>query len=152
MFTGKNSPAHAVQFIFTSRDRKVAEELIRTMNTIGLSHGASPAGGEKENDAPVCVKDYANGENVLERVDPILTEHKFNSIPVRIIIDKDGKVKHIHFLSAFPEQEKAISNALNQWRFKPYLLDGQPAEVETGIMFGHSPCSITRAEASPFIE
>jgi hypothetical protein len=148
----KQIRCHAVQFIFTSRDRKVAEELIRTMNTIGLSDGASPAGGENENDAPVCVKDYASGENVIQRVDPILTDHKFNSIPVRIIIDKDGKVKHIHFLSAFPEQEKAISNALNQWRFKPYLLDGQAAEVETGIMFGHSPHSITRAEASPFIE
>jgi hypothetical protein len=143
---------HAVQFIFTSREANVAEKLIRTMNTIGLSDGASPAGGVNENDAPVCVKDYANGENVLQRVDPILTEHKFNSIPVRIVIDKDGKVKHIHFLSAFPEQEKAISDALHQWRFKPYLLDGQPAEAETGIMFGHSPHSITRAEASPVIE
>jgi AMIN domain len=143
---------HAVQFIFTSRDAKVAEELIRTMNTIGLSDGASPAGGVNENDAPVCVKDYANGENVLQRVDPILTEHKFNSIPVRIIIDKEGKVKHIHFLRAFPEQEKAISDALHQWRFKPYLLDGQPAEAETGVMFGHSPHSITPAEASPVIE
>jgi hypothetical protein len=143
---------HAVQFIFTSRDAKVAEELIRTMNTIGLSDGASAAGGVNENDAPVCVKDYANGENVLQRVDPILTEHKFNSIPVRIIIDKDGKVKHIHFLSAFPEQEKAISDALHQWRFKPYLFDGQPVEAETGIMFGHSPHSITRAEASPVVE
>lgn len=143
---------HAVQFIFTSRDRTVAEELIRTMNTVGLSDGANPTGGVNENDAPVCLKDYAKGENILERVDPILTGHKFNSIPVRIIIDKEGKVKHIHFLSAFPEQQKAISDALYQWRFKPYLLDGQPAEVETGILFGHSPHSIPRVEASPVIE
>jgi hypothetical protein len=26
-----------------------------------------------------------------------------------------------------------------QWKFKPYLQNGQPVEVETGIMFGHSP-------------
>jgi hypothetical protein len=57
---------------------------------------------------------------------------------VRIIIDKKGNVKHIHFLSAFPDQAKAITDALNQWKFKPYVRDGVPAEVETGIMFGRA--------------
>ena len=57
-------------------------------------------------------------------------------IPVRLIIDKQGNVKHIHFLSAFPEQEKVISEALKQWKFKPYEREGQRLEVETGIMFG----------------
>ena len=50
-----------------------------------------------------------------------------------------GKVKHIHFLSAFPEQAQGITDALRQWRFKPYLRDGRPVEVETGIMFGRTP-------------
>jgi hypothetical protein len=67
------------------------------------------------------------------------TERRFNPVPVRIIIDKQGKVKHIHFLSAFPDQAKAITDALFQWRLRPYLRDGKPVEVETGIMFGRSP-------------
>jgi hypothetical protein len=25
-----------------------------------------------------------------------------------------------------------------QWRFKPYLRDGEPVEVETGLLFGRS--------------
>jgi periplasmic protein TonB len=58
---------------------------------------------------------------------------------VRVIIDRDGKVKHIHFLSAFPGQAQAIITALGQWRFKPYLRNGQPVEVETGILFGRAP-------------
>jgi hypothetical protein len=143
---------HAVQFIFTSHDAKVAEDLIRGMNTIGLSDAASPAGATNDGDAPACVKNYASDENVLERVDPILTERKFNSIPVRIIIDKEGKVKYIHFLSTFSEQEKAITDALRQWRFKPYLRDGQPVEVETGIMFGHMPPSVRRAQTNAITE
>ena len=57
------------------------------------------------------------------------------------IIDKEGKVKHIHFLSAFPDQAKAIADVLSQWRFRPYLRDGQPVEVETGILFGRAPRS-----------
>jgi periplasmic protein TonB len=58
---------------------------------------------------------------------------------VRLIIDRQGKVKHIHFLSAFPAQAQAISAAVLQWRFKPYLRNGQPVEVETGILFGRAP-------------
>ena len=34
---------------------------------------------------------------------------------------------------------ESITDALLQWRFKPYLRDGEPVEVETGIMFGRTP-------------
>jgi hypothetical protein len=127
---------HALQFALTGDDTKLLESLMQDMNKMKLPAEASPTGGMGGGDFPVCVKDYASGENVLARVDPIFTEHRFNPVPVRIIIDKEGKVKHIHFLSAFPEQAKALSDALNQWKFKPYLVDGHPVEVETGIMFG----------------
>ena len=36
---------------------------------------------------------------MISRVDPIFTEHRFNPVPVRIIIDKEGKVRHIHFVA-----------------------------------------------------
>ena len=93
-------------------------------------------GETDEGNVPVCIKDYATGENVIEKVDPVITERRFNSVPVRIIIDREGRVKHIHFLSAFPDQTKAITDALFRWKFRPYLRNGQPVEVETGIMFG----------------
>jgi hypothetical protein len=130
---------HMVQFVFTSRDTRLVENLIQEMNKMNLPEEAGPISGRGGGDFPVCVKDYAGGENVMERVDPMFTERRFNPVPVRIIIDKEGKVKHIHFLSAFPDQAAAISDALSQWRFKPYLRDGQPVEVETGIMFGRAP-------------
>jgi hypothetical protein len=98
-----------------------------------------PTAGTGGGDVPVCVKDYASGDNVVARVDAVFSERRFNAIPVRVIIDKTGKVKHVHFLSAFPEQAKGITDALLQWRFKPYLIDGHPVEVETGILFGHAP-------------
>jgi hypothetical protein len=126
---------HAVEMVLTSRDTKLLENLVLDMNRMKLPEDANPTntGGGA---FPVCVKDYARGENLITRVEPIFSEHKFNPVPVRIIIDKEGKVKHIHFLSAFPDQAKAITDALNQWKFKPYLRGGKPAEVETGIMFG----------------
>ena len=128
---------HTVEIVLMNRDPKTLEELVRDMNNrLKLSAGASSTGDKSGGEVPVCIKDYASGDNVLERVDPAFTERRFNSVPVRIIIDKAGKVKHIHIISAFPEQQKAVYDALKQWKFKPYERDGKRFEVETGIMFG----------------
>jgi hypothetical protein len=143
---------HMVQFVFTSRDAKLVESLIREMNDMKLPEEAGPASGNGGGDVPVCIKDYASGENVIERAEPVFTERRFNPVPVRIIIDKEGKVKHVHFLSAFPDQAKAISDALLQWRFKPYLREGRPVEVETGILFGRAPRLAARSSTNVGIE
>jgi hypothetical protein len=127
---------HAVQMVLTSRDTKLLQSLMLDLNRMELPTEANPTAGTGGGDVPVCIKDYARDENVIARVDPVFTEHRFNAVPVRIIIDKEGKVKHIHFLSAFPDQTKAITDAFKQWKFKPYLRDKHPVEVETGIMFG----------------
>jgi hypothetical protein len=129
---------HVVEFTFSSREPALLESLIQQMNKMKLPADTGATGGIGGGEAPVCIKDYA-AANVIQKVEPVLTDRRFNSIPVRIIISKEGKVKHIHFLSAFPEQSKAITDALMQWQFKPYLRDGKPVEVETGILFGTAP-------------
>jgi hypothetical protein len=129
---------HTVEIIINSRDRQLLENLILNMDKMQLPPEANPMAGTGGGNVPLCIEDYARGENVIARIDPVLTEHRFNPVPVRIIIDKEGKVKHIHFLSAFADQAAAISDALKQWKFKPYLLYGKPVEVETGLMFGRS--------------
>jgi hypothetical protein len=126
---------HVVQFVFTGSSPKSMERLVASMNSM-----IQPGGS-----APLCLKDFATPATVLERVDPVFSEPRFNPVPVRIVIDKEGRVKHIHFLSAFPDQAKSIEDALLQWRFKPHLLDGQPVEVETGLLFGRSARSSTAA-------
>ena len=129
---------HAVQVVLTSRDTKLLQSLMLDLNKMQLPAEADPTAGTGGGDVPVCVKDYADSGNVISRVDPVFTERRFNAVPVRIIVDKEGKVRHIHFLSAFPDQAKAITDAFKQWKFKPYLRDRRPVEVETGIMFGRA--------------
>jgi hypothetical protein len=133
---------HTVELVLTSRDTKLLESLILEMNNMKLPAGTGSTTGTGGGSVPFCVKDYANEERVMERVEPVFTERRFNSIPVRIIIDKTGKIEHIHFLSAFPDQAKAITDALSHWKFRPYLENGEPVEVETGIMFGRAPSPI----------
>jgi hypothetical protein len=136
---------HAVELVLTSRDTKLLASLLLDMDKMKLPTEASPTAGTGGEGFPVCVKDYARDENVVARVDPVFTEHRFNAVPVRIIIDKRGKVQHIHFLSAFSDQARIITDALKQWKFRPYLRDGKPVEVETGIMFGRAPHPMTQA-------
>jgi hypothetical protein len=130
---------HAVQFILTSRDKKSLDGLVRDLSRMKLPAETSAAAGNGGGSVPVCIKDYARDENLVARVNPVFTEHRFNPVPVRIIVDKQGKVKHIHFISAFPDQARAIADALRRWKFKPFVVDGKPADVETGIMFGRAP-------------
>ena len=122
-----------VEFTFTGRDTKLIDNLITRMNAMSLP---------QVSESPVCIKDYASAENTLARENPRFAEARYNPVPVRIIIDKEGNVKHIHFLSAFPEQAQSITTAMAQWHFKPYLVNGHPAEVETGIMFGRRDRSV----------
>jgi len=128
---------HVVQFIFTSRDPKVLESLLEQAGRMKLPPEAGLTSGSGGGGFPQCVPDYVRDENILKRVEPVFTERRFNPVPVRIVIDREGKVKHIHLLSAFPAQSRSVMDALQQWRFKPYLRDGVPAEVETGVYFGH---------------
>ena len=117
---------HSVQFVLTSQDTKLLEQLRDGLTQVKFA-GAG---------APRCVPNYASAENLIYKVDPVLTDRKFNPIPVRIVIGKNGKVQHVHVISAFASQAPVIIDALLQWRFKPYLVNGEPVEVETGILFG----------------
>ncbi len=119
---------HIVQWVYTSPDPALLDKLIGGVSEITFA--------AKGNDEPVCVKDYATAQNLVESLEPVFTEPRANPIPVRVIIDKEGKVRHIHFLSAFPSESQAITVALAHWRFKPYTQDGRAVEVETGILFG----------------
>ncbi len=129
---------HTVQFVLTSRDTRLLETLVRSIDKMTLPAEAGPTAGTGGGPVPVCIANYARDANMNARTEPVFTEHRSNAVPVRIIIDKQGNVKHIHFLSAFPDQSKVITDALLQWRFKPYLQNGEPVEVETGVLFGQA--------------
>ena len=49
------------------------------------------------------------------------------------LIDKDGNIENLQVVSGHPMLAPAAINAVRQWRYKPYLLNGQPVEVETTI-------------------
>ena len=49
------------------------------------------------------------------------------------LIDKGGNVQHLQVISGHPLLAPAAIAAVKQWRYKPFVLNGQPLEVETTV-------------------
>jgi protein TonB len=49
-------------------------------------------------------------------------------------IDKNGDVKNLTLISGHSMLVPAAIEAVKQWKYKPYLLQGQPVAVETQIL------------------
>jgi len=48
-------------------------------------------------------------------------------------ISKNGTIENLHVISGHPMLAPAALDAVKQWRYKPYVLNGEPVEVETQV-------------------
>ena len=48
-------------------------------------------------------------------------------------ISKDGSIQNLRLISGHPMLAPSAIEAVKQWRYKPYYLNGEPVEVETQI-------------------
>src|SRR6202789_3299525 len=55
------------------------------------------------------------------------------SVLLQAEISKDGSIENLHLLSGHPMLAPAAIEAVKQWKYKPYILNGEPVEVETQI-------------------
>ena len=55
------------------------------------------------------------------------------SVVLQASIGKNGNVENVQVLSGPPQLAQAAVEAVKQWRYKPYYLNGQPVEVQTTI-------------------
>jgi periplasmic protein TonB len=49
------------------------------------------------------------------------------------VISKNGMIENLRVLSGSPMLTQAALDAVSQWRYRPYLLNGEPVAVETTI-------------------
>jgi TonB family protein len=50
-----------------------------------------------------------------------------------VIVDRSGNVSNIQLISGHPMLARAAIDGVRQWKYKPYLLNGEPIEVETQV-------------------
>lgn len=56
------------------------------------------------------------------------------NVVLAAIIGKDGTIQNLHVVStASPLLNQAAIDAVRQWRYKPYILNGEPVEVDTTV-------------------
>lgn len=55
------------------------------------------------------------------------------SVVLAAVISKDGTIQNLQLISGHPMLVHAALQAVSQWRYKPYVLNGEPIEVETRI-------------------
>jgi len=59
-------------------------------------------------------------------------------VVIDVTIDKEGNVANPQPVSGPPMLENSALDAVKQWKYKPYLLNGEPMEVETTINVTYS--------------
>lgn len=55
------------------------------------------------------------------------------TVVLQATISKAGLIENIRVISGPPMLQQAAADAVRSWRYKPYLLNGQPVEVETTV-------------------
>ena len=55
------------------------------------------------------------------------------AVQLEATISKEGKVSNVKVLGGHPILARAASEAVKQWKYKPYLLNDQPVEIDTQI-------------------
>jgi protein TonB len=74
----------------------------------------------------------------LTRVDPTYPDDaRANGIEgavvLHVIVGRDGLVESADPLSGPPGLREAAADAVRQWTYKPFLLNGDPVEVDTTV-------------------
>ena len=79
----------------------------------------------------------ANG-NLLRKVDPQYPEeakrnHVQGEVVLQATIDRDGNIASLTVASGTPILAQAALEAVRQWKYRPYKLNGDPVAVQTTI-------------------
>jgi len=86
---------------------------------------------------PLLVSHLAQA-NLLYRVQPtyppIARQARVQgTVELRAIISKAGTIENLVVVRGHPMLVKSALDAVRQWRYRPYLLNNEPFEVETEI-------------------
>ena len=57
--------------------------------------------------------------------------HIQGRVLLSVLIGKDGSVENVRLVSGHPLLAPAAIDAVKQWKYRPYLLNGSPVEVDT---------------------
>jgi periplasmic protein TonB len=91
---------------------------------------------------PLRLSHMSEGD-LLRKVQPAYpalarSAHIQGQVVLSAIISKEGGIENLRMLTGHPMLVHAALEAVSQWRYRPYILNGEPVEVETQITVNFS--------------
>jgi TonB family protein len=101
----------------------------------GSSAASSLASGAA---APVTVSPSVMEANLISSRVPAYPEaargdHVEGRVVMQAVISKSGLVGHLRVIEGNPMLRSAATEAVSKWRYRPYLVNGEPVEVVTTV-------------------
>jgi len=100
--------------------------------------GTASLGGGQAQPGRVRMSQAIAEGNLTRKVDPVYPEssrmaHVQGDVVLRAVIDKQGTVAQLSTISGQPLLIPLALDAVRQWTYKPFLLNGEAVEVETTV-------------------
>jgi len=116
-----------------------------------VTFGASLLLAQEERD-PVSVPEEAMQMLLIHRVDPVLPPNPEARLPgtvvLRAVISKSGAIESLQTVSGYPMLVPTSVDAVRQWRYRHYEVNGIPVRVETIVRVAFSEASDVETETS----
>jgi TonB family protein len=89
-------------------------------------------------DSPKRIEPQLADQNLIHKVEPTVPPLAKaagigGTVSLEITISPEGKVSFVKVLSGHPMLAPAFVDAVKKWEYKPFVQDGQPAEVVTKV-------------------
>jgi protein TonB len=91
---------------------------------------------------PVHISHMSEGDlvkKVLPAYPPLARSARIQgTVVLQAMISKQGTIENLRLSSGHPLLAPAAIEAVRQWRYRPYILNGEPVEVDTQITVNFS--------------
>ncbi len=71
---------------------------------------------------------------LTKKVDPVPSaDHMIGAVVLQVVIDTEGKVEEATAVSGPSSLRESAVTAVRQWVYRPFLLNGEPVEVQSTV-------------------
>ena len=114
----------------------------KKLATPGLKSGT---GRKRKVAAPQRIRVSAGvtAGNLIRRVEPVYpplakTARIQGQVILHAVISKSGSIENLQVMSGHPMLVQSALDAVRQWKYKPYILNGEPVEVDTTVTVNYN--------------
>ena len=89
---------------------------------------------------PIAISEVSARQLIEHSVDPTYPQEAVNAgiqgaVVLQARISRDGSIRELQLVDGYFVLGRAVLQAVKQWRFRPYLVNGRAVEAETTLTF-----------------